>query len=104
MGSSAIFVCLPLAVVPDLYVVFFKPKTAYEVRSSDWSSDVCSSDLIVVRLAVLIAMKILKLRDVGVPALEHLCIQHGCNRDHRRRFKRERTGVQLGRESCRESV
>src|SRR3546814_21158071 len=24
---------------------FFKQKTAYEVRSSDWSSDVCSSDL-----------------------------------------------------------
>src|SRR3546814_931449 len=25
--------------------VFFKQKTAYEMRSSDWSSDVCSSDL-----------------------------------------------------------
>src|SRR3546814_10887115 len=24
---------------------FFKPKTAYELRISDWSSDVCSSDL-----------------------------------------------------------
>src|SRR3546814_10362541 len=30
----------------DLYCfVFFKQKTAYEVRISDWSSDVCSSDL-----------------------------------------------------------
>src|SRR3546814_12744693 len=30
-----------------LYVVFlfFKQKTAYEMRISDWSSDVCSSDL-----------------------------------------------------------
>src|SRR3546814_10208739 len=29
-----------------MYVVFFfKQKTAYEMRSSDWSSDVCSSDL-----------------------------------------------------------
>src|SRR3546814_8205508 len=27
-------------------VVFVKQKTAYEVRISDWSSDVCSSDLI----------------------------------------------------------
>src|SRR3546814_4159636 len=27
-------------------VVFFKQKTAYEMRISDWSSDVCSSDLI----------------------------------------------------------
>src|SRR3546814_7587789 len=26
-------------------VFFFKQKTAYEMRSSDWSSDVCSSDL-----------------------------------------------------------
>src|SRR3546814_340234 len=28
-----------------LIVVFFKQKTAYEMRISDWSSDVCSSDL-----------------------------------------------------------
>src|SRR3546814_2179499 len=28
-----------------LYFFFFKQKTAYEVRISDWSSDVCSSDL-----------------------------------------------------------
>src|SRR3546814_5347394 len=29
-----------------LYVIFFfKQKTAYEMRISDWSSDVCSSDL-----------------------------------------------------------
>src|SRR3546814_15328729 len=27
------------------YFVFFKQKTAYEMRISDWSSDVCSSDL-----------------------------------------------------------
>src|SRR3546814_4622050 len=25
---------------------FFKQKTAYEMRISDWSSDVCSSDLV----------------------------------------------------------
>src|SRR3546814_1812169 len=29
---------------------FFKQKTAYEMRISDWSSDVCSSDLMVVDL------------------------------------------------------
>src|SRR3546814_6491037 len=28
-----------------LYLFFFKQKTAYELRISDWSSDVCSSDL-----------------------------------------------------------
>src|SRR3546814_5755501 len=27
---------------------FFKQKTAYEMRISDWSSDVCSSDLAIV--------------------------------------------------------
>ena len=27
------------------YVFFFKQKTAYEIVSRDWSSDVCSSDL-----------------------------------------------------------
>ena len=26
-------------------IFFFKQKTAYEMRDSDWSSDVCSSDL-----------------------------------------------------------
>src|SRR3546814_5860873 len=35
--------------VSDGYLVcffFFKQKTAYEMRISDWSSDVCSSDLL----------------------------------------------------------
>src|SRR6056297_3762567 len=30
---------------PFLFVFFFKQKTAYEILRSDWSSDVCSSDL-----------------------------------------------------------
>src|SRR3546814_1650973 len=38
--SVLIFVVLILAVF-----FFFKQKTAYEMRISDWSSDVCSSDL-----------------------------------------------------------
>src|SRR3546814_5986001 len=29
-----------------LIFFFFKQKTAYEMRISDWSSDVCSSDLV----------------------------------------------------------
>src|SRR3546814_14294819 len=33
--------CIPLL----LCLFFFKQKTAYEMRISDWSSDVCSSDL-----------------------------------------------------------
>src|SRR3546814_7568312 len=31
--------------VMSFVVFFFKQKTAYEMRISDWSSDVCSSDL-----------------------------------------------------------
>src|SRR3546814_1857908 len=29
------------------FFFFFKQKTAYEMRISDWSSDVCSSDLVI---------------------------------------------------------
>src|SRR3546814_3355333 len=33
------------SLICDILVFFFKQKTAYEMRISDWSSDVCSSDL-----------------------------------------------------------
>src|SRR3546814_2363261 len=36
-----------------LILFFFKQKTAYEMRISDWSSDVCSSDLQTPRPSVL---------------------------------------------------
>src|SRR3546814_6610660 len=36
---------LILCVMNVLLFFFFKQKTAYEMRISDWSSDVCSSDL-----------------------------------------------------------
>ena len=32
-------------VLSQSFVFFFKQKTAYEIVSRDWSSDVCSSDL-----------------------------------------------------------
>src|SRR3546814_7492629 len=38
-------------------VFFFKQKTAYEMRISDWSSDVCSSDLIMSDAAHVILCK-----------------------------------------------
>src|SRR3546814_9124572 len=37
--------CLLLLTHRCIFVFFFKQKTAYEMRISDWSSDVCSSDL-----------------------------------------------------------
>src|SRR3546814_3745985 len=34
------------------FFFFFKQKTAYEMRISDWSSDVCSSDLLRTAIAL----------------------------------------------------
>src|SRR3546814_6255870 len=34
------------------FFFFFKQKTAYEMRISDWSSDVCSSDLFLPRTSL----------------------------------------------------
>src|SRR3546814_8739209 len=42
-----IVVCICCVVVVLFF--FFKQKTAYEMRISDWSSDVCSSDLVSAR-------------------------------------------------------
>src|SRR3546814_6406070 len=44
VGGSLLFVLLWYLVVV-IVLFFFKQKTAYEMRISDWSSDVCSSDL-----------------------------------------------------------
>src|SRR3546814_8602084 len=66
---------------------FFKQKTAYEMRISDWSSDVCSSDLDKNRLLVTVyhnddeAYGIWH-EQVGVPA----------------------DRIEIGRASCRERV
>src|SRR3546814_7578281 len=66
---------------------FFKQKTAYELRISDWSSDVCSSDLAELEPA---AWSGLALRgpgagEIAVPAGTHAL-------------------VEIGRASCRERV
>ena len=34
-----------VVIVVFVWFFFFKQKTAYEIVSRDWSSDVCSSDL-----------------------------------------------------------
>src|SRR3546814_10590612 len=36
----------------SVFFCFFKQKTAYELRISDWSSDVCSSDLLWIDLCL----------------------------------------------------
>src|SRR3546814_7354768 len=40
-----VFMCCCVEVLCMFLFFFFKQKTAYEMRISDWSSDVCSSDL-----------------------------------------------------------
>src|SRR3546814_14580974 len=51
------------------FFFFFTQKTAYEMRISDWSSDVCSSDLSVVGDALLAAGISLAEDGVGAAAL-----------------------------------
>src|SRR3546814_6376525 len=63
-----------------LIVFFFKQKTAYEMRISDWSSDVCSSDLSRVRTMIShlstglaeVEAQVAALGDAGVVQTEQL--------------------------------
>src|SRR3546814_3105593 len=49
---GAVVVCWSVAVdYVGCFIFFCKQKTAYEVLISDWSSDVCSSDLLEVQPA-----------------------------------------------------
>src|SRR3546814_17529635 len=52
----------------DFNFFFFKQKTAYEMRISDWSSDVCSSDLSVAQRQVGAAVVEARKRRTGVEA------------------------------------
>src|SRR3546814_18502836 len=102
---------------------FFKQKTAYEMRISDWSSDVCSSDLGLHesdrRLAamseipqngspgILLAHHLKKLK---LPTFlrEHEKLARHCaaeNLDHTRFLLRlAELALKIGRASCRERV
>src|SRR3546814_7810292 len=93
---------------------FFKQKTAYEIRISDWSSDVCSSDLHAQRGLVPRPLE----RGVEVGAQRVLGVGGGHVQGERRRVgeveDRQRgdfaaafggvDGQQIGRASCRERV
>src|SRR3546814_4182102 len=54
-------------VVLCFFLFFFKQKTAYEVRISDWSSDVCSSDLLCGRAIVVACGLKPELKNVALP-------------------------------------
>src|SRR3546814_10611093 len=45
LSISVVLFCSTCRNVSFSLFFFFKQKTAYEMRISDWSSDVCSSDL-----------------------------------------------------------
>src|SRR3546814_4834861 len=52
------------------FFFFFKQKTAYEMRISDWSSDVCSSDLSRFIMALLHPPCVLAARTAAHPSGE----------------------------------
>src|SRR3546814_2106607 len=63
--------CSQLYICAILHCVFFfKQKTAYEMRISDWSSDVCSSDLVAHRDAKRLRARSLQMRISGFPSGE----------------------------------
>src|SRR3546814_4183668 len=78
-------------------VFFFKQKTAYEMRISDWSSDVCSSDLTMVVM-----------RDRGMPAAIMRSPSPPTSSwegTPRRAVRCSHSAIsQIGRASCRERV
>src|SRR3546814_3495617 len=85
------FVCM----IVFSFFFFFKQKTAYEMRISDWSSDVCSSDLKVAS-AMSIILVIISIALVAVKGL-NLGIDFVGGQSVRVEFK-------IGRASCRERV
>src|SRR3546814_10071236 len=85
-----------------IFVFFFKQKTAYEMRISDWSSDVCSSDLD--RVGELLCRR--QHRAQRAPrqlAMAHFAAARRAEAaDLAHRIGRE--VVEIGRASCRERV
>src|SRR3546814_3310901 len=76
---------------------FFKQKTAYEMRISDWSSDVCSSDL-VWRAVAAIAAALDDLEEKAVAVIRAVDLEILA------RGIAVVEDVQIGRASCRERV
>src|SRR3546814_2645401 len=72
-----------------MFFFFFKQKTAYEMRISDWSSDVCSSDL---REPEIVDQKQI---DNGVEN------GHGCDQDQRPRHQMRKPATEIAQEVSR---
>src|SRR3546814_4222404 len=82
------------------FFFFFKQKTAYEMRISDWSSDVCSSDLLPHHFRLSSGRQFgssaVKWRRLGI-SFDTLVSISG-------RIKCHYLSLQIGRASCRERV
>src|SRR3546814_3909975 len=85
-------------------VLCFKQKTPYEMRISDWSSDVCSTDLHGDRARVAhgkaFAGDAAEIALAGDRAIEHGVADDDRLRRHDARLRRR----EIGRASCRERV
>src|SRR3546814_15422212 len=79
---------------------FFKQKTAYEMRISDWSSDVCSSDL-ACRLDRAVLRPAARGRRRGAAADRR---QGGAARQVREAVGRRAAGGDLGDRRCRDEI
>src|SRR3546814_2359952 len=95
--------------VYERFVFFFKQKTAYEMRISDWSSDVCSSDLSVAAHQIafnVVALLFMVPLGIGTAATVRIGMAAGANDMPRvRRAGLAAMGIsQIGRASCRERV
>src|SRR3546814_9891167 len=85
-----------------VYFFFFKQKTAYEMRISDWSSDVCSSDL---RRKTPETDEQIGCQADAFPTEEHLDeIVRGHEHQHREGEEREIGEEEIGSASGRERV
>src|SRR3546814_6533917 len=60
-----------------LLFFFFKQKTAYEMRISDWSSDVCSSDLFGADVDFLVPNRFETGYGLSPAVVELACAHHG---------------------------
>src|SRR3546814_4405100 len=96
-----------------LSFVFFKQKTAYEMRISDWSSDVCSSDLrgggwswLVSASACVIAVRHYAETPTRLIPFSVAPVTSSTVRVSRSggQSSRQRSAIKIGRASCRERV
>src|SRR3546814_4909021 len=91
-----------------IFFFFFKQKTAYEMRISDWSSDVCSSDLLQRARRLPGGGAAHRCRDARRdPATDRGMVRPGDDRGGWgavRPRQSERADPQIGRASCRERV